>query len=218
MHQRRGVPAADQPRHHQPVLPLAPPDEARALIARAGRRTRRARTPQNLEEKGISLIGRPLYEAFIRDYTAKQWQTDPHDLPAESSPDCRSATPTTTGTSTTPTRDCPSTATPPGSSGWPTIRASRCTRHRLLRRARRSPGATSAGCPIVYTGPVDRYFDYAEGDLAWRTLDFEREVLPAGDFQGTRVMNYADADVPFTRIHEFRHFHPERDHTPPTRR
>ena len=69
--------------------------------------------------------------------------------------------------------------------------------------------------PVVYTGPIDAYFGYAEGELGWRTLDFEREVLPTGDFQGTPVMNYADADVPFTRIHEFRHFHPERDWYPP---
>jgi UDP-galactopyranose mutase len=66
--------------------------------------------------------------------------------------------------------------------------------------------------PIVYTGPLDKYFGYSAGNLSWRTLDFEREVLPVGDFQGTSVMNYADLDVPFTRIHEFRHFHPERDY------
>jgi UDP-galactopyranose mutase len=70
--------------------------------------------------------------------------------------------------------------------------------------------------PIVYTGPVDRYFDYAEGELGWRTLDFEQEVLDVGDFQGTSVMNYADADVPYTRIHEFKHFHPERADRYPT--
>jgi UDP-galactopyranose mutase len=66
--------------------------------------------------------------------------------------------------------------------------------------------------PVVYTGPVDRYFDYTGGVLSWRTLDFEQEVLDIGDFQGTPVMNYADASVPYTRIHEFRHFHPERDY------
>jgi UDP-galactopyranose mutase len=70
--------------------------------------------------------------------------------------------------------------------------------------------------PIVYTGPVDRYFDYAEGELSWRTLDFEQEVLNVGDFQGTPVMNYPDMDVPFTRIHEFKHFHPERKDLYPT--
>ena len=68
--------------------------------------------------------------------------------------------------------------------------------------------------PVVYTGPLDAYFGYAAGDLGWRTLDFDLEVLATGDFQGTPVMNYADADVPFTRIHEFRHFHPERDWYP----
>jgi UDP-galactopyranose mutase len=62
---------------------------------------------------------------------------------------------------------------------------------------------------------LDRYFDYAEGWLGWRTLDFEQEIVrDCGDFQGTPVMNYADADVAFTRILEFRHFHPERDYYP----
>ncbi|MDK6492058.1 UDP-galactopyranose mutase, partial [Escherichia coli] len=55
-----------------------------------------------------------------------------------------------------------------------------------------------------------RYFNYSEGRLGWRTLDFETEVLDTGDFQGTPVMNYNDAYVKYTRIHEFRHFHPER--------
>ena len=66
--------------------------------------------------------------------------------------------------------------------------------------------------PTIFTGPIDKYFDYEAGELGWRTLDFETEVLPIGDFQGTSVMNYADEDVPYTRIHEFRHFHPERDY------
>ncbi len=71
--------------------------------------------------------------------------------------------------------------------------------------------ATNPAAPVVYTGPLDRYFDYAEGRLGWRTLDFEVEVLrDCGDFQGTPVMNYNDPEVPYTRIHEFRHFHPER--------
>jgi UDP-galactopyranose mutase len=70
--------------------------------------------------------------------------------------------------------------------------------------------AANPGAPVVYTGPLDRYFDYDEGKLGWRTLDFELEVLPTGDYQGTPVMNYNDLDVPYTRIHEFRHFHPER--------
>jgi UDP-galactopyranose mutase len=64
--------------------------------------------------------------------------------------------------------------------------------------------------PLIYSGPIDRYFDFRLGYLGWRTIDFEREVAPTRDFQGSAVMNYADVDVPFTRIHEFRHLHPER--------
>jgi UDP-galactopyranose mutase len=63
---------------------------------------------------------------------------------------------------------------------------------------------------IVYSGPIDRFFEYRAGFLSWRSLKFEREVLTTSDFQGTSVMNYVDAEVPFTRIHEFRHLHPER--------
>jgi len=66
--------------------------------------------------------------------------------------------------------------------------------------------------PVVYTGPVDRFFDYRFGVLGWRMLDFEREVLDVEDYQGCAVLNYADEDVAFTRIHEFRHLHPERSY------
>ncbi|HSE09390.1 MAG TPA: UDP-galactopyranose mutase, partial [Nocardioidaceae bacterium] len=68
--------------------------------------------------------------------------------------------------------------------------------------------------PIVYTGPVDEYFGNSEGRLSWRTVDLEAEVKDVDDFQGTSVMNYNDQDVPFTRIHEFKHFHPERTYLP----
>ncbi|MDR0504808.1 MAG: UDP-galactopyranose mutase, partial [Bifidobacteriaceae bacterium] len=57
---------------------------------------------------------------------------------------------------------------------------------------------------------IDRFFDFQLGHLGWRTLDFEWECLPVGDFQGVAVMNYADPSPPWTRIIEFRHFHPER--------
>jgi UDP-galactopyranose mutase len=70
------------------------------------------------------------------------------------------------------------------------------------------------GTPTVYTGPLDRYFDNSEGELSWRTLDFEQEVVATGDFQGAPVVNYNDVDVPYTRILEFRHFHPERGSYP----
>ena len=67
---------------------------------------------------------------------------------------------------------------------------------------------------VIYTGAIDRYFDYRFGRLGWRTLDFERELLPVDEFQGTSVINYADLEVPYTRIHEFKHLHPERRYQP----
>ena len=65
-------------------------------------------------------------------------------------------------------------------------------------------------CKIIYTGMIDRYFDFCCGELEWRSLDFQWETVDVQDFQGTTVMNYADADTAFTRIHEFKHYHPER--------
>jgi UDP-galactopyranose mutase len=66
---------------------------------------------------------------------------------------------------------------------------------------------------VIYTGPIDKYFSYTHGELTWRTLDFDLEVVEVEDFQGTSVMNYSDLDVNFTRIHEFKHLHPEREYS-----
>ena len=63
---------------------------------------------------------------------------------------------------------------------------------------------------MVYTGPVDRYFDYSLGELKWRTVDFEEVRYDEADHLGCPVMNFADADVPYTRAIEFKNFNPER--------
>ena len=65
------------------------------------------------------------------------------------------------------------------------------------------------GVPVFYSGPIDRLFGYRYGELPWRSLAFEQETLKMVDFQGTSVVNYTEADVPYTRIHEFKHYHPE---------
>ena len=63
--------------------------------------------------------------------------------------------------------------------------------------------------PVYYSGPIDALFGYKFGHLPWRTLRFETETLEMKDFQGTAVVNYTEAEVPYTRIHEFKHYHPE---------
>ena len=190
------------------------PAEAKALIAeQAGELA--GTDPQNLNDKGISLIGRPLYEAFIKHYTAKQWQTPPEELPAS----IISRLPVRYNYDNRYFNDKYEGLPVDGYAAW----LARMAAHPHI-EVHLTPDVFAPGhqysrenvlgqIPVVYTGPVDRYFDYAEGDLSWRTIDLEEEVLPIEDFQGCSVMNYPDADVPFTRIHEFRHFHPERDYT-----
>jgi UDP-galactopyranose mutase len=184
------------------------PDEARALIAEQAAEID-TENAQNLEEKGISLIGRPLYEAFIRGYTAKQWQTDPKELGAS----VITRLPVRYNFENRYFNDTYEGLPVDGYTAWLEKMADHASIDVRLDvdyfDVRRH---IPAGTPTVYTGPLDRYFDYAEGRLGWRTLDFEQEVVATGDFQGTPVMNYSDEDVPYTRIHEFRHFHPERDY------
>jgi UDP-galactopyranose mutase len=189
------------------------PDEARALVAEQSAEITPG-TAANLEQKAISLIGRPLYEAFIRGYTSKQWQTDPADLPAE----IITRLPVRYTFDNRYFSDTFQGLPVDGYTAWlqrmadhPNIEVRVNTEFADLR------SGLLGQVPVVYTGPLDAYFDYSAGDLGWRTLDFELEVLATGDFQGTSVMNYADEDVPFTRIHEFRHFYPDRDWYPEDR-
>ncbi|WP_433870833.1 UDP-galactopyranose mutase [Saccharopolyspora sp. CA-218241] len=186
------------------------PDEAKELVAEQAAEIDTAEAA-NLEEKAISLIGRPLYEAFVRGYTAKQWQTDPKELPAATI----SRLPVRYTFNNRYFNDTYEGLPVEGYTAWLT----RMAEHdnidvRLSTDYFDVRDELPAEVPVVYTGPLDAYFDFVEGELGWRTLDFESEVVPTGDFQGTPVMNYADEEIPYTRIHEFRHFHPERGHYP----
>jgi len=165
--------------------------------------------PRNFEEKAISLIGRPLYEAFIRGYTKKQWQKEPRELPAAI------------------LQRLPFRKNYNESyyfSRWQGIplRGYACIFEKMLRNPRIEvllntdyfdikDLVPSSAC-VIYSGPIDRFFDYRCGKLEWRTLAFEREVMDVEDYQGTAVMNYAEETVPYTRIHEPRHLHPEREY------
>lgn len=185
------------------------PREARALIASQAAETA-GPAPGNLEDKAISLVGRPLYETFIKGYTQKQWQTDPRLLP----PETIARLPVRY---TFDNRYFSDRHEGLPADGYTAI----------FERMLASPLITvrlnvdffdirpdlDDGQVVVYTGPIDRYFDYRHGRLGWRTIDFEWLRPEIGDFQGTSVMNYADVDVPWTRIIEFRHFHPERNYS-----
>ncbi len=184
------------------------PHEAKELIAKQASEVGPGEA-KNLEGKAISLIGRPLYEAFIRDYTAKQWQTAPTDLPAS----IISRLPVRYTYDNRYFADKYEGLPTDGYTAW----LERMADHPLIEVRLKTDffdvrAEVVGSTPVVYTGQLDRYFDYSQGRLGWRTLDFETEVMPVKDHQGTSVMNYADAAVPFTRIHEFRHLHPERSY------
>ncbi len=163
----------------------------------------------NFETQAISFIGKPLYDAFIREYTRKQWGTDPKNLsadiirrlPVRASydvnyfPDYRQGIPL---------------------SGYNSLFDRLLDHPNVSVRCRTGfhfgtvaelglPAAT----PVFYSGPVDALFDYRFGALPWRSLRFETERVAVPDFQGTSVVNYTGAEVPYTRIHEFKHYHPE---------
>ena len=189
------------------------PDEARALIAQQAAEVD-GQEITDFESKGVSLVGRPLFEAFFKNYTAKQWQTDPKDLPAS----IISRLPVRYNYDSRYFNDKYEGLPVDGYTAWMERMVASDLIDVYLDTDFFDPenplnkAAVVGKVPVVYTGPVDRYFDYSAGDLSWRTVDFEKEVVDTGDYQGCSVMNYGDIDVPFTRIIEFRHFHPERDY------
>ena len=171
--------------------------EARALVAEQAGEIDSA-DAANLEEKGISLIGRPLYEAFIRGYTLKQWQTDPKELPAE----IISRLPVRYNFDNRYFNDTFEGLPTNGYTAWLEKMADDDNIEVRLEtdffdHARRHP-RQRAGRLHRSGRPVLRQRARAAVVAHDRLGD---SVEPVGDFQGTSVMNYADEDVPFTRIH-----------------
>lgn len=167
-------------------------------------------TPRNFEEKAISLIGRSLYEAFIRGYTIKQWQKDPGELPAS----ILNRLPFRTNYNECYFHDrwqgVPE-------HGYTAIFKKMLDHDNIELHLNTDFFDIRDSLPqntiIVFSGPIDRFFDYKYGRLEWRTLDFRHEIKEVGDYQGTSVMNYAEEHIPFTRVHEPRHLHPERNYS-----
>lgn len=165
------------------------------------------KTENNLEDRAIKLIGLRLYEAFIKNYTIKQWQTDPKLLPA----DVINRLPVRFNDEHRYFNDKYEGIPLGGYTNWlnkmidnPRISVKTNTDYFDI------PDPEKSEIPTVYTGPIDKYFNYIHGELTWRTLDFSNEILEIPNFQNTSVVNYSDLDVEFTRIHEYKHLHPER--------
>ena len=176
------------------------PDEAAAIIEE--QRKEITREPENLEEQAVSLVGRDIYEKLIRGYTEKQWGRSCAELPPFI------------------IRRLPVRFTYDNNyfdslyQGIPvqgyTVMVARMldgAEVRLNEDYLADRKAFDAMADrIVYTGPLDAYFDYRLGMLQYRSVRFENEHLNIGNYQGNAVVNYTDRDVPFTRIIEHKWF------------
>ena len=160
------------------------------------------REPANLEEQAISLVGTDIYEKLVKGYTEKQWGRSCKELPAF----IIKRLPVRYTFDNNYFNDR-FQGIPIG--GYNVIIDKlfegcdirlQCDyfdhRKELDQEADR----------IVYTGPIDRFFDYSLGELEYRTLRFETEVLDEPNYQGNAVINYTDGETPFTRIIEHKHF------------
>jgi UDP-galactopyranose mutase len=176
------------------------PDEARAVVhhQRSGQSL-----ITDLETKAIHSVGRPLYELLIKPYTMKQWGADPRDLPADTinrlpvrfTYDDRYFGDTHQGLPTD------------GYQPW----LDRMADHpRITVTLSRTVTPAEVPTPALWTGPIDAFFGHHHGHLGWRAVRLEEDHPDVDDFQGCAVMNYADLEVPYTRIHEYRHLRPDR--------
>ena len=178
------------------------PAEARALVADEAASAGLRSPPTNFEEMALSKIGRRLYEAFYRGYTIKQWGIEPRRLPSSVF-------------ERLPIRfDYDQNYFHHSRQGQPiggyTAMIAKMLVHEnialsLKRSFDKADAAGSAYQHVFYSGPIDRYFGWRHGRLAYRTLRFEDERV-VGDAQGCAVFNYCDEDVPFTRVTEHKHF------------
>ena len=145
-----------------------------------------------------------IFEAFIRGYTSKQWGVPPEQVPASVIARLKVRDSFSTDYFDDPHQGIPAdgyNAMFERMLDHPSI-AVECNHDFTISKF-------SSLIPVYYSGPIDALFDYKFGPLPWRSLRFERETLGRRDFQGASVVNYTEASVPYTRIHEFKHYHPE---------
>ena len=171
--------------------------EARQMLEKQG-----VKEPRNLEEQALLLIGRDIYESLIKGYTEKQWGRPCTELPAF----IIRRLPVRLVFDNNYFND--------SFQGIP-IGGYNQLIEKLLENCDVRLGVdyfdnreewNSKATKIVYTGEIDRFYDYRFGHLEWRTVRFENEILNTPNYQGNAVVNYTERDVPYTRIIEHKHF------------
>jgi UDP-galactopyranose mutase len=180
------------------------PEEARAFIAAQAEGG--PGEAVSFEEQALRMVGRPLYEAFFKGYTEKQWGVGPEMLPAAILKRLPLRFSYEDNYFFHRHQGMPE-------AGYSAMVAAMLNHPLIELRLKAAFRAEAAGAwrHVFYSGPLDGYFDHALGRLGYRTLDFER-FTDQGDHQGCAVMNYPDAAVPYTRVTEHKHFAPWESH------
>ena len=165
--------------------------------------------PVSFEDQGLRFVGRELYDAFFAGYTAKQWGVDPKELPASILARLPVRFNDDDSYFNHPYQAIPKDGYTPivtAILNHPSIKI-----HLSTRFDPSSHSEFGEFDHVVWTGPIDAFFNFEFGRLGYRTLDFVPEISD-GDYQGHPVVNYCDVDVPYTRITEHKHFAPWEDH------
>lgn len=175
------------------------PEEARQII---NDQASDIDAPSNLEEQAIKSVGRDVYDKLIKGYTTKQWMRSPKSLPKE----IIKRLPVRFTFDSSYFSD-KYQGIPIG--GYTPIfeKLLEGTEVRLDVDFLKSRNEMSAMAEkVIYTGPIDEFFDYQFGELEYKTTLFDHKRLETENYQGTPMMNYTDAETPFTRIIEHKHF------------
>lgn len=179
---------------------VAFPDEAKKIIDE--QRKEITKTPENLEEQAISLVGREIYTKLIKGYTEKQWGRDCTELP----PFIIKRLPVRYTYDNNYFNDRYQ-GIPVG--GYTQIIEKMLENCDVVLNSdflENKEKYLDMAEKCVYTGPIDAYFDYSLGELSYRSLRFETEILDKENYQGVAVMNFNEREIPYTRIIEHKHF------------
>lgn len=177
------------------------PTEAAQKIE-AQRKTAGITEPKNLEEQAISLVGEDIYRILIKGYTEKQWGRDCRDLPAS----IIRRLPVRFTFDNNYFRDRFQGIPEEGYTSMVEKMLEGIEVRLNTDFLKQKDEFEAVADKVIFTGPIDAYFDYVHGALNYRSVRFETEILPISNYQGVAVVNYNEREVPFTRIIEHKHF------------
>jgi UDP-galactopyranose mutase len=162
--------------------------------------------PANFEEQALKFLGADLYQAFFYGYTKKQWGCEPTELPASILKRLPVRFNYDDNYYNSRFQGIPR-------DGYSAVIDAILDHPQIEVRLseRFDPEGRHEFDHLFFTGPIDAYFGFKRGRLGYRTVSFER-IDAEGDYQGNAVLNYPDAAVPFTRVHEHKHFAPWETH------